>query len=85
MIPATPHSSLTPLDRLLIASTLLALLAVLAHFVLPEKKERILRDRAKDYHLSFNGQNGGKTVAKWVDESQLTFTCIANADGSESP
>ena len=86
MTTAEQHSSLIPLYRLLIASTLLALFAVLAYFVLPERKARILPDlMTGEYHLFFDGQDGGKTQAEWVDKSKLSFKCTAAADGIEAP
>jgi diguanylate cyclase (GGDEF)-like protein len=85
-MPAAPqHSSLIPLYRLLIASTLLALVAVLTYFILPERKERILPDLAEKYHLFFDGSHGGKTIAEWVDEKQFSFECLASAGGIDAP
>ncbi|HSC67852.1 MAG TPA: GGDEF domain-containing protein [Cellvibrio sp.] len=75
-MPTAPqHSPLIPLYRLLVTSTLLALVAVLAYFVLPERHERILPDQIAKSHLFFDGQQGGQTFAQWVDEKQLHFSC----------
>jgi diguanylate cyclase (GGDEF)-like protein len=84
-MPTAPqHSLLIPLYRLLITSTLLALLAVLAYFVLPERHERILPNQAEKYHLFFDGQQGGQTQAQWVDEKQFHFTCVSTATTIEA-
>lgn len=85
MSAAARHSSLIPLYRQLIVSTLLAVLALLVYFVLPERSERILPDRAEKYHLFFDGEHGGKTTAEWLDERQLHFKCIAAEDGIAQP
>ncbi|MCE3253866.1 MAG: hypothetical protein K0Q67_2886 [Cellvibrio sp.] len=85
MLATTQHSSLIPLYRLLIASTLLALVAVLAYFVLPERKERILPDQVENYHLFFDSTQGGQTLAQWVDEKQFSFKCLAAAGNSGTP
>lgn len=83
MLPKTPYSPMISLYRLLAISTLLALIAVLAYFALPERKERILPDLADGYHLFFDGQKGGNTTAEWIDESQFSFRCIATDSGTE--
>lgn len=85
MLAAIQHSSLVPLYRLLITSTLLALVAVMAYFVLPERRERILPGQAEKYHLFFDGSQGGRTLAQWEDEKQFRFKCLAMADGPEAP
>jgi len=86
MTATAQHSSLIPLYRLLIASTLVALLAVLAYFVLPERKERILPDlMTGEYHLFFDGQNEGNTQAEWVDKNRFSFKCIATTGGIDAP
>ncbi|WP_039916881.1 GGDEF domain-containing protein [Cellvibrio mixtus] len=81
----TTQSSLIPLYRLIIISTLLALLAVLAYFVLPEKKERILPAATSQSHLFFDAQNGGKIHAQWVDQDSYHFICNAADGGIELP
>jgi diguanylate cyclase (GGDEF)-like protein len=85
MPAGTRHSSLIPLYRQLIVSTLLAVIALLIYFVLPERRERILPDRAEKYHLFFDSESGGKTTAEWVDERRLSFKCIAAVDGIAQP
>jgi diguanylate cyclase (GGDEF)-like protein len=84
MLPAIQHSSLIPLYRLLITSTLLALIAVLAYFVLPERRERILPNNAEKYHLFFDGQQSGHTLAQWVDEKQFRFKCLSIVGGADA-
>lgn len=81
----TQHSSLVSLYRLLAASTLVALIGLLAYFILPERKGRILPDLADKYHLFFDGEKNGKTLATWVDEEKLQFKCIAVEDAIEQP
>lgn len=85
MLAAIRHSPLIPLYRLLIGSTLLALMAVLTYFALPERKERILPNQVEKYHLFFDGQQGGHTLAQWEEEKQLAFKCVAPAASSEAP
>lgn len=85
MLAAIQHSSLIPLYRLLVTSTLLALIAVLAYFVLPERRERVLPEQAEKYHLFFDGQHSGHTLAQWVDEKQFRFKCISIVGGAEAP
>lgn len=81
----TTQSSLIPLYRMISISTLLALLAVLAYFVLPEKKERILPATNSQSHLFFDAQNGGNTRAEWVDQDKYSFICNAADGGIELP
>lgn len=85
MLAAIQHSSLIPLYRLLVTSTLLALIAVLAYFVLPERRERVLPEQAEKYHLFFDGQQGGHTIAQWVDEKQFSFKCLSIVGGADAP
>lgn len=69
------HSSLIPLYRWLVASTLIALVAVLSYFLLPERKERVLPGPAAEPYLYADGFDGGVTLADWVDESKFHFRC----------
>ncbi len=73
----TTQSSLIPLYRLIIISTLLALLAILAYFILPEKTVRILPNMNSQSHLFFDAQNGGKTLAEWTNQEKFSFACTA--------
>lgn len=76
------HSALIPLYRQLVVSTLVALLAVLAYFILPEHRDRILPDLIQgEYHLFFDGQNGGQTQAEWIDKNKFHFKCLTVSDG----
>lgn len=84
-IKATKASSLIPLYRMLIISTLVALVAILAYFVLPERKLRILPDLAKESHIFFDGQNGGQTMAGWVDRGRYHFFCRAGSESISTP
>lgn len=81
----TTQSSLIPLYRQLIISTLVALLALLAYFVLPERVSRVLPDPSTESHLFFDSQNGGTTRAEWVDKNQYSFKCIATETGITAP
>lgn len=81
----TALSSLVPLYRMLIGSTLLALVAILAYFILPERKLRILPDLAQESHLFFDGEQGGKMTAEWVDRGRFDFVCRAPADNIPVP
>lgn len=73
----TTQSSLIPLYRMIIISTLLALLAVLAYFILPEVKVRIQPNADSQSHLFFDAQNGGETQAEWVSREKFSFICKA--------
>ena len=77
MITASKHSPLISLYRSLMISTLVAVVAVLGYFVLPESKERILPTMIEKSHLFFDAESGGKTTANWIDERRLSFKCIA--------
>lgn len=81
----TTQSSLIPLYRMLILSTLLALLAVLAYFILPERTLRILPAFGNESHLFFDGQKGGHTSAEWIDQHAFHFKCIATDTATDSP
>lgn len=80
------HSALIPLYRQLVVSTLLALVAILAYFILPEHRDRILPDLVgSEYHLFFDGQSGGQTKAEWIDKSSFKFTCTVANEGLPAP
>jgi diguanylate cyclase (GGDEF)-like protein len=81
----TAQSSLILLYRMLIISTLLALIAILTYFILPERKLRMLPDLAEESHLFFDAEQGGKTMAEWVDRGRFDFVCRATADGIAAP
>lgn len=85
MSDTNQHSLLIPLYRLLIISTLTALIAVLAYFILPERRERVVPDQTEQYHLFFDGSQGGTTFAEWVDEKQFSFKCIGAAEQPDNP
>lgn len=82
---AAQHSSLIPLYRLLVTSTLLALAAVFAYAILPEQVTPVLPDRGTETHLFFDQQNGGTTRAEWVDKERYSFKCIAAATSIATP
>ena len=81
----TTKSTLISLFRSLLISTLIALLAVLAYFVLPERKLQLLPAFPNESHLFFDGQQGGKTLAQWTDQQALKFTCSATTPTAETP
>ncbi len=81
----TTQSSLIPLYRQLMISTLIALLAVVAYFILPERATQVLPDPHTETHLFFDNQNGGSTRAEWVDKDSYSFKCIAANGGIAAP
>ncbi|MET0357396.1 MAG: GGDEF domain-containing protein [Cellvibrio sp.] len=86
MTTASNLSLLVPLYRSLIVSTLIAVIAILCYFALPESKERILPNMVEKSHLFFDAESGGKTTAEWIDQRQLSFKCIGgiNADANKT-
>ena len=80
----TPRSVPSPY-RLLMVSTMMAVIALLAYFVLPEHKVRIHPDQVTGYHLFFDGQHKGRTQAEWTDEKQFSFRCTASENPIEQP
>lgn len=78
----TTKSSLILLYRALFLSTVLALVAILTYFALPERKVRILPGFGHESHLFFDGQKGGLTMAQWVNQQAFHFTCTATAPTS---
>ena len=81
----TTTQPLVPLYRMLIISTVLALVAVLAYFVLPEQKLRIIPKLGNDAHLFFDGQKGGTTQAEWINQKTFHFKCIAIPSNLDTP
>lgn len=81
----TTQSSLILLYRTLFLTTVLALVAILAYFTLPEQKVRILPAFDNESHLFFDGQKGGPTMAKWINQQAFHFTCTATAPVTETP
>lgn len=85
MPTAVTQSSLVPLYRTLIISTLLALAAVLAYFALPERKLRVLPAFGNESHLFFDGQKGRPTMAEWINQQAFHFKCVASVSAIETP
>lgn len=77
----TTTQPLVPLYRMLIISTVLALVAVLAYFALPEQKLRIIPKLGNESHLFFDGQKGGPNQAEWINQKEFHFKC----NGSSTP
>lgn len=84
-MPAAQHSPLIPLYRLLFASTLVALVAVFAYSILPERATQVLPAPDTETHLFFDAQNGGTTRAEWVDSNLYSFKCIATEQSIATP
>lgn len=83
MAAVTAPHSVPRLYRLLMISTLAAVIALLAYFVLPERKVRIYPEQISGYHLFFDGQHTGHTQAEWIDERGFSFRCIASDTPSD--
>lgn len=80
----TPRSVSSPY-RLLMVSTLVAVIALLIYFVLPERTVRIHPDQVTGYHLFFDGQHEGQTQAEWTEEKRFSFRCTASENTIEQP
>jgi len=79
------QSSLIPLYRMLVVSTVFAIVGVLIYFILPERKERILPSKDDERYLFYDGQSGGKTMAEWVDKEKYIFKCSYSSSESGWP
>ena len=75
-------ASLISFYRLLLISTSIAIVAVLAYSILPERSERLLPNRASNHFLFADGQSVGKTRAEWIDEKRFAFKCIGRLEGN---
>lgn len=85
MSATAQHSSLIPLYRLLVISTLLALAAVFAYRILPEQATQVLPDWGTETHLFFDQQNGGTNRAEWVDKNHYSFKCMITDTSIPTP
>lgn len=81
MSHALMQSELAKTYRIIAIMTLVALLALGVHSLLPEKHVNLLPVNLDFYELFYDGQGPGTTQAEWLDKRERTIKCTVSPQG----